>query len=138
MAVKTDTFFGGTLAFGTSTVLSIEILSGSRTGMSIVDINTSTTITTGDSHTYIPGDLIEGGSYQFDVLYDPDDDMDALMGISQTITITYAVHSSKSTAVRKVFTGWINSFDEQLPLEDKLTASLGIKVASDVTHTAST
>ncbi len=136
MAVTADTFFGGTITFGTSTVLSIDILSGGRSGVSSTDIETSHGGTTGGNKTYIPGDLIEPGSYDFDVLFDPEDDVDVLVAVSQTITITYPVPSGKTTGKKAAFTGWISSFDETLPIDDKMTASLSLKVAGAVTHTA--
>ena len=138
MTVTADTFFGGSIGFGSSSINSIDILSGSRTGVSVVNINTSHTATSGDNHTYIPSDLVEGGNYQFDVLHDPDDDIDNLVGVSDTITITYPTPAGGMTGATKAFTGWIDGYDEQLPLEDKMSASLSLKVASDVTSTAST
>ncbi len=136
MAVTADTFFGGTITFGTSTVLSVDILSGSRSGLAVTAIETSYSGTAGDNKTYMPADLNEGGSFSFDVLYDTEDDTDALLGISQTITVTYPLRSGDSVAPKAVFTGWIESWDSQLPIEDKMTATLVLKVAGDVTWTA--
>ena len=135
--VTPDTFFGGSITFGTSTVDNIDIISGSRSGLSVDSIDVSHAGTTGDNKPYIPGDLNEGGSYSFDVIYDPDDDdMDALIGVSQTITVTYPLKSGDTTAASCAFTGWIESWDEDLPIDDKMTGTLVLKIASDVTKTA--
>lgn len=135
-----DTFFGGSITFGTSTVLSgagdVGILSGGRSAVTVEDIDTSHAGTSGDNKTYIPADLVEGGTYDFEVMYDPDDDIDALVGVSQTITITYPLPSGKMSAATCAFTGYINSWSEELPIDDKMTCSISIKVASDPTMTA--
>ncbi len=83
-----DTYFGASISFAAGGLASFLILSGSRSGVSVVDINTSHTATTGDNHTYIPGDLVEGGNYSFDVIHDPNDDIDNLVGVSRTVTLT--------------------------------------------------
>jgi len=133
-----DPFFGGSLTFATSTVDSVTlgILSGSRSAVTVTDIDTSHIGTSGDNMTFIPADLVDGGTYDFDVMYDPDDDVDALVGVSQTITVTYPVPSGKSNGATVAFTGYINSWSQELPLDDKMTASISIKVATDPTHTA--
>lgn len=138
MAITQDTFFGGTITFGTSTVLSVDILSGSRSGVTVDDIETSHATTSGDVKTYMAADLIEGGTYEFEVAFSPDDDVDSLLGVSNSITITYPVPSGGSTGATVVFTGYINGFDQDLPIDDRMTASLSLKVASDPVHTPST
>lgn len=135
MAITQDTFFGGTIAFGTSTVLSVDILSGSRSGVTVDDIETSHSTTSGDVKTYMPADLIEGGTYDFEVAFSPDDDVDALAGVVNSITVTYPVPSGLSTGATKVFSGYINGFDEALPIDDRMTASISIKVADDPVST---
>ena len=136
-----DTFFGGTLTFGTSTVLSgagsIGILSGGRSAVTVADIDTSHAGTSGDNMTFMPADLVDGGTYDFEVMYDPNDDIDALVGVVQTITVTYPIPSGLSSGATCVFTSsYINSWSEELPIDDKMTCSLSIKVATDPTMTA--
>ena len=119
-----DTFFGATIAFTTQSTLAFDIIEGGRSGVTSVDIETSHAGTSGGSKTYIPGDLIEGGTYEFTVAHDGDVDEDSFVGVSDTITITYPQPAGQMTAPTKAFTGWVNSYDEALPIEDRMTASM--------------
>lgn len=131
-----DTFFGGTLAFSTSS-FTVDILEISRSGVSVADIETSHASTSGGYKTYMPADLIEGGTYEVTIAHDPDDDVEGQIKVVQTITHTYPLPSGQSTAADKEFSGYINSYDEALPVDDQMTATITIKVAGAVTTTAS-
>lgn len=136
MPVVQDTFFGGTLASALSDFASIDIISGGRSGMTATDINTSYSGTTGTNMTFIPADLIDGGSFDFTIAYDPDDDLDAIMGISDTWTVTYPLPSGSSNAATVIFTGYLNSISNALPIDDRMTLDISIKVANAPNHTA--
>ena len=137
MAVA-DLGFGAEIGFGTSTVKSevIGVLSMNWTGMTTADIQTSHLTTSGDAHTFIPADLCDGGTLEVEAIFDPDEDITSLMGVSQTITLTYPLPAGKLSEATAAFTGYINGYDHAIPMEEMMTATISIKVAGDVTYTA--
>jgi len=132
-----DTFVGATLTLATSAT-TFEIMEGSKDASSVEEIDTTHVGTTGGYRTYIPGEIIEGGSYNFTVIFDPDAGETDFVGVSQTITITYPVPSGGSTGATWAFTGFVSEFGQELPLDDKMTAEMKIKVAGQITQTDST
>ena len=56
---------------------------------------------------------------------------------AENVTVTFPTGSAM-TAATWVFSGYINSWSAQLPLDEKITGTITIKVAGDITVTAST
>ncbi len=131
-----DTFFGGSITLGT-TGESFQILEGDRSGMSVEDIDVKHGAVTDGFIPYIPSDLVEGGEYSFTVMHDPDVDETNFVGVLQTITITYPLPAGKTTPATRSFTGYIKEYGESLPIDDKMTAEITVKVAGKVTVTPS-
>jgi len=132
-----DTFFGATLSTGALSVTA-QILGGSRQGLSCEDIDCTHAGTTGDNKSFDPADLNDGGTYNFDIIHDANIDWDNKVGTAATFIVTYPTPAGGMTGATKTFNGYINGYDEQLPIFDKMTGSLSIKVAGDVTHVSST
>jgi len=124
-----DNGTGATVGNGTASFL-IAAVNGPD--QSIADINTSHLGTTG-SHTYIAGDLVENGAVSLDVLYDPGTAI-TLGGATTQWTITFPMRTGQATAANLQFAGYINAYSPSIPLEDKMTATVGIKVAGPVTR----
>ncbi len=131
-----DTFFGGSITLGT-TGENFRILEGDRSGMAVEDIDVSHGSITDGFKEYIPSDLVEGGEYSFTVLHDPDVDETNFVGVLQTITITYPLPAGKTTPAKRQFQGYIKDYGEALPIDDKMTAEITVKVAGKVTVTPS-
>jgi len=133
-----DTFFGATLAFTTQSSLVFDIISGGRSGLTIERIDTTHAGTSGQLKTSMAADLADAGTYEFEVVHDPNFDIDTYIGVSDTITITYPVPAGGSSGAIKAFTGHVSSYDETLPIDDRMTASIVLSIDSAISHTSST
>jgi len=131
-----DTFFGGSIELSQGQV-TFQILEGEQSGIAVEDIETTYTDQTDPWREYDPGDLIEGGEYSFTVIYDPDIDESSFLGKKQDITIRYPVPAGKTTGASRTFKGYVKEVGAKLPIDDKMTAEITIKVAGKVTVTPS-
>lgn len=132
-----DTFHGGSVTLGSSGI-TLKIIEASYSGGSTAAIATPHAgLTTGDNIPYIPADLNEGGTLDLTVELDPDQELEGQSGVVHSITHTYAIPSGQSSAATKVFSGFIVDYSESLPIDDRITATVSIKVAGNITFTAS-
>lgn len=120
-----DTGTGATIVFGTS-AFTAEIMSMSGNDISRADID-DTHLTTTGYRTYIPSDLLEGGTVEFEFAFDPDS-QPPIDGAAETITITFPIPAGDSSGATLAFTGYINNWSWSVPLEEKMTGSATIKV----------
>ncbi len=120
-----DVGTGSTIAFGTS-AFTAEIMNINGNDMfSREDIDTTHMGTTG-YRTYMPSDLVEGGTVDFEFAFDPDEQPP--IGAAETITITFPIAAGNSSGATLVFTGYIKTWSFSDPLEEKMTANATIKV----------
>lgn len=126
-----DNGTGASCSNGTASFL---ITSINGPDLSIADIETTHLGTTG-ARTYMAGDLTEGGTVSLDVEYDPGTSI-TLGGTTTTWTLGYPLRSGQATAANLQFAGYINAYSPSIPLEDKMTATVGIKVAGPITRNA--
>ena len=129
-----DNGTGATIVFGTSGFAG-EITGFSAPNESRVSIDVSHLAST--SMTYIPGDLVEGGEVSLDLNFNPDYAV-PVSGAAETITISYALRSGDSTASTWAFTGFVTDHTPSVPFEDRMTATVTIKVSGVVTKTLAT
>ena len=129
-----DVGTGTSAAFATSSFTG-SIMGITRSGVERPSIPTSHLGTT-DDHTFMPGDLVDQGSYDFALQFDPDT-TPPIDGAAEVITITFPLPSGQSTPATAVFTGFVVSRGEEVPLEDLMTASFTVKVTGNVVITAS-
>ncbi len=132
-----DVGTGTSIVFGTSS-FSAEILSLNGSDISRPDVDTTHLGTTGYK-TYMPGDLVEGGTLDMEFAFDPDS-QPPIAGAAETITITFPMPSGGSTAATLAFSGYINTWSWSGPLEERMTGSATVKVdgLTDPVWTAST
>lgn len=121
------TGMGTTVAFGTQTTFTPEIVSVSHNGVTVEDVKTSHMGTTG-THTYIAADLKEGGELSFEVHF---------LG-SQNPTIGAAPESIivdwSGTGDTWTFSGYIKSFSANATMGAELmSGTLVVKCAGAVT-----
>jgi hypothetical protein len=124
MAAHNRTGHGITITFATSGFEG-EILDVTPPTSSLADIKTSHTKTTGSTHTYVPGDLVENGALTFDIAFEPTDPppIDA-----DPEVITIAIPGVGS----EVFTGYINNVAPRAPMEDRMVSSVTVKVSGTI------
>lgn len=120
-----DVGTGITIVFGTSG-FTAEVMNINGNDMTRPEINASHMGTTGYQE-YIPGKLLEGGSVELEINFDPDQ-IPPLNAAAETITITFPLPQGGITPADVEFTGFINSWSWSAPLEEKMTADVGIKV----------
>ena len=106
-----DTAFGTTVTWGTSTELNaLKVMAVRVGGISREDVDTSHLGTTGYK-TYQPSDLIEGGTLEIDVQYDP---TVAIPHSADAETLTIAPGGQSSSA-KLTGPGYINNVS--MPME---------------------
>lgn len=130
-----DVGTGASISFGTSG-FSAYITEISGPGLTRDPVETTHLGTTGGK-TFRPGDLYDGGEVTLSVMHDPS--ITPPMTSNQqaeTITITCPIPSGLTTGATWVFSGFMTNYNPTLPLEDKMTASVTIKVTGSLAITA--
>jgi hypothetical protein len=77
--------------------------------------------------TYIPGKLVEGGTVDMEIAFDPDA-IPPIAGAAESIVVTFPIPSGGAAGAYVTFTGYMNSWSWTDPMEEKMTASITIKV----------
>jgi len=125
-----DVGTGITIAFGTNTSLSYEILDVQPFSAAREFILTSHMGTT-SAHTKLPKDLADWGQLVVEVAYDADSIASGyappINDVAETITVTYPKEAGKSTAAYFTASGFMTNFTPKMPFEDKMTASFTVE-----------
>lgn len=131
-----DVGTGLTVTFGTSGFSAYLLdFGGPKVGRAAVD--TTHYATTG-GRTFRPGDLYDGGEITLEVAFDPDLTPPMLAQEQpETITVTWPLPSGKSTAASWSFSAFLTNYEPKAPLEDRMTASLTLKITGSITRNAS-
>jgi hypothetical protein len=125
--MATDIGTGTTITFGTSG-FSADLLSISHGGMAREAIQTSHMGTTSD-HTFMPTDLVDNGEVTVEIAFVATLTPPILTNAAaETITIAYA-----GSGTTWSFSAFQTGFEITAPLEDKMTATLTLKVTGGVT-----
>lgn len=114
-----------TIAFATSS-FSAEVKSINGSDISREDIDVTHMGTTNYKE-FQPGDLADGGSIEMEIHFDPDE-QPPILGVSESITITFPTPSGGGGGATLIFTGYVNAWSWEAPLEEVMTAELTIKV----------
>lgn len=125
---------GAEIAFGT-TGWTGEIASFDGPNQERASIDT-THLGTTSAMTFTPGTLVNSGEISLTVWYDPDSPP-PIAQPPETITITWPLPSGQSTAATSAATGFITSVGRTNPLEEKIEASITIKLSGAITETPS-
>ena len=118
---------GASITFGTSG-FTAEILDITLPDMTREPVNVSHLGTTFD-HIYIPVDLVENNELAFDVHLNPDT-VPPIHDVAETVTVDFRDGASWS------FSGFMTKYGGTNPLEDKLMASVAVKVTGGITQVA--
>ncbi len=114
-----------TIAFATSS-FSAQVMSLNGSDIAREDVD----ITHLGSTAYMefqPAELADGGTIDMEIHFDPDE-QPPILGSAETITITFPLPAGQGTAATFVFTGYVNSWSWEVPLEEVMTAEITIKV----------
>jgi len=122
--------FGTTTGFGTSFLGEVLDVTPPSISRGSVDVSYSGLATaTPKAKEFLPTKLYEWGELSVTVGFDPSYDVEAIMEAAvETITLTFA----DSGAATWIFDGFVTNIEPEAPLEDKATATVTIKVTSDV------
>jgi len=119
---------GTTITFQSGYLAEILNVSGGDT--SRAEIPTSNFATSGGM-TYIPGALVDNGTYEVECIMDATDDVQAVMvAAAETVTITWPVAGSTVTWAASAFA---TGFSFSAPLEDRVTCTLTLRISGDRT-----
>lgn len=126
---------GITVAFGTSgftaEIIDVNGPSASRGEIDFTHQGTTTCRVLHPTNLWTPGEL------SLEIAFDAaDDPTGALENVgTETITITYPKDITAGAATDKTwaFSGFMSGFDPSAPFEDKMTASITVKVCGDIT-----
>ena len=121
-----DIATGITIVFGTSGC-SAEILDVNPPSLSRESVEVTHQGTTGGKD-FIPADLYDAGECSFDVHFNPDT-APPIDEAAETITITFP------SGATWAFSGFLTGYEPKAPLEDKMTATVTIKVTGEITIT---
>lgn len=125
--MATDIGTGTTVTFGTSS-FTADLLSVSHSGIAREAIQTSHMGTTSD-HTFMPTDLVDNGELTLEIAFVATLTPPILTnGAAETITVAYA-----GSATTWSFSAFQTGFEITAPLEDKMTATVTLKVTGAVT-----
>jgi hypothetical protein len=119
--------YQGMTGQGTTAVLTTNAITGCVRSLTLPEltqdkIDASCLDTTGFMK-YIPGDLTDPGECQLEIIFDPTFDFDSIVGVLDTLTITFAIGDSSNTNnATLIGTGFITNYS----LPDLSTNNLAV------------
>lgn len=129
-----DVGTGTTISFPTSgftaSITSVSLADISRKEVDVTHMGSSTA-------EFIPADLVNWGSVEMEILFDPDS-IPPIDAAAETVTITFpipALHSAGATAVGSAF---LTKASGTIPLEDAMKMTCTLKWAGAVTFSDAT
>jgi len=126
-----DVGTGVTITFGTSA------FSASITNVSLADIERASIDVTHMASTtkeYMPGDLVDWGSIEIEILFDPDT-WPPIDQAAETITVTFPTPSGHSSGATAVGSGFLTKVTGTIPLENAMKMTCTLKWAGSVAFT---
>ena len=117
---------GSTITFGTS-AFTAEIISIDGPDQSREAVESSH-MATNNYHTFLPAGLVDGGSLEFEIAYDDSSGEPPITGATEVITVTYGNGSTLSA----VFDGFVTGFNPSAAIDERMTATVSVKVADDI------
>ena len=128
-----DVGTGTTIAFGTS-AFSAQVLDINQGDQSRPPIDVTHMGST-NFREFIVGKLVDGGTVEVEILYDPDE-QPPISAVAETITITFPVPAGLATGATYIFSGFVTNWGWAAPLEDRMTATITIQVDGKGTEPA--
>ena len=126
------------LGFGTSITFSsgfcAEITDVKIGGLSREAVDVTNFGSTGGYKEFIPSTLIDSGELEVELIYDTDT-TPPITGAVETVTITFPLKSSETTAATLACSGFLTDSEEAVPMDDKMSQSVTIKFTGQRTYT---
>ena len=114
-----------TIAFATSAFTAeVKSLNGSDVTREDIDVSH---MGSGNYMEFQPAELADGGSIEMEIHFDPDE-IPPILAVPEQITITFPTPSGGLGGATLVFTGYVNAWSWEAPLEEVMTAEITIKV----------
>lgn len=134
--------YGATVSFkiGAATaVVLAEVTSIGLPNPQIAEVDATHFNSPGRAREYIAG-LIDNGTITIGINYDAgsttDDTIIAAMAETAPITVTVTIPTSSGTAEKFNFPGIVNGYEKEIPIDDRQTATVSVRVAGAVTQAA--
>jgi len=115
---------GTTITFATSE-FSAEILSVDGPSRSRESVQTSHMGST-DYHTFTPADLVDGGEVTIEIAHQSTTSP-PIGGVAESITIDWGGNGDAD-----VFTGFVTGYTPNAAIDERMTASMTVKVADEI------
>jgi len=134
-----DTAQGTVIEFATSS-FAPEIVGFGKGGQSRTAIDTTHLGTAAPganaihNKTFLPSDISDAGELTMDIHFNPDE-LPPFNEDAEVITITYPLASGDTTPSIHTFNGFVTGFEETGALDDKMTASMTVKITGPITLT---
>ena len=134
-----DVGTGTTITFGTSG-FTANLMSVRWSGISRAAIDTSHMGTTAaganqfGSRTFIPGDLVDPGELALEVQFNPQTNP-PIGAAAETITVTFPLVAGDATPASWACSGFVTAFEITDPLDDKMMATMTVKLSGKVSMT---
>lgn len=134
-----DVTTGTTVVFGTSgfTAEIVDLAFGGVSRKSIDVSHMGTSLPSSSEYgnmPFIPGRLSDAGELAMEIHFNPQT-TPPLDLVPETVTVTFPLFPGDTTPADFEFTGFVTGYDIGLPLDDKMTASMTVKVDGKVTVT---
>ena len=141
MTLPVDVGTGTTIVFQTSSfsaeIVDIQIGGISREAVDVTEMSDVVGAGNIGGREFIPTRLADPGELTLEVHFDPDDTPPVNLP-AEVIDITFPQASGETTPTKWSATGFCTSYDAAVPLEDKMTATITIKITGDITITPAT
>lgn len=128
----TDLGTGTSIAFGT-TGFSAEVTAIDISGITRVSVDT-THLGTSNDMTFIAGDLVDNGEIGLELHFDPNSDVPIDQPV-EVVTITFPLQGAQVTAANWAMSAFATANDVAVPLEDKMTQTVTLKVTGGINKT---
>ena len=134
-----DVGHGTTITFGTSGWTgNVESVSWGGIARTVIETSHMGTTAAGanqfGNRTFLPGDLIDPGTITLAVHFNPQTNP-PIGAVAETVTITFPLVAGDSTPANWACSGFVSSFDIQDNMDDKMTASMVVKLSGKCTMT---
>ncbi len=129
----TDIGTGTSITFVTS-AFDAEFLSVDWSGISRGSVDSSHLLTV-DWRTFIPTDLVDPGTLQLEMAFDPSDEP-PLHDDIEDIIVTFPIPTGLTTPADWHGDGFMTDFEFGVPLEEKMTATSSLKMSGEIFFTA--
>lgn len=125
---------GVTLAGGTTTSFFAEILNIDGATQTREPIETTHSLSA--AKTFLPSVFVDGGEVTVELNFDQDE-VPPIGAVTETWTVTYPLPPGQVTAATDVFDGFLTAVTPAIPIEDRMTQTVTIKVTGAVVRTPS-